>query len=185
MESLRKKIDLTSHHTSQPSIIWCKLAPIKVVAFIWRASLGRIPTSSALMSRGINIPSSLCGSCVGADEQVDHLLVNCPFATYVREMIFIWCGICPPTITGVGELIQFVVTWGNCMKQRRRFIVICYGLLWGIWKFRNDRIFNGTFTTPSRGVEISKSMSFLWIKVRGSGNFCNWDEWRLSPFYVL
>ncbi|CAH1442108.1 unnamed protein product [Lactuca virosa] len=34
---------------------WIKEVPIKVTCFVWRAKLGRIPTTSALSTRGVVI----------------------------------------------------------------------------------------------------------------------------------
>lgn len=186
MELLRCKLDQHTHPTSNTLVIWGKQVPIKVLTFIWRATIGRIPTTMTLMSRGITLSSSTYGFCVSVDEQADHLLVTCPFAAYIREKIFKWCDVTlTPLITGVTDLVQFAVNWERCPKKRRRFIVICYGLLWGIWKFRNDRIFQGKFITLNSGVEYIKSMTFLWIKHRGSRVRLNWDEWSSFPISVL
>nr|KAJ0217551.1 hypothetical protein LSAT_V11C300118220 [Lactuca sativa] len=93
VEVLRRKLDHKLPQVSNPTVVWYKEAPIKVLGFIWRATMGHIPTTTALARRGITISSSACGSCVRSDEHAAHLLVSCPFATSVQEKILTWCGV--------------------------------------------------------------------------------------------
>nr|KAJ0204439.1 hypothetical protein LSAT_V11C500287950 [Lactuca sativa] len=94
VEALRRRIDLNSHQSIiLPQISWCKIIPIKVLCFTWRAGQGRIPSATALQHRGMNIDSTHCSSCIGGVECVDHILIGCLYASYIREKIFEWCGI--------------------------------------------------------------------------------------------
>lgn len=88
-------------------ISWGKTVPIKVSAFVWRANMGRIPSAIELNRRGLKLGSTYCSSCISGDECCDHLLVKCPYATMVRNMIFQWCNIIRPQMETVGDLIQF------------------------------------------------------------------------------
>ncbi|KAL4566158.1 hypothetical protein LXL04_030268 [Taraxacum kok-saghyz] len=45
---------------------------------------------------------------------------------------------------------------------------ICYGVLWTLWKARNDRIFNNKLPSVSRTLDEVLSLVFLWFKHRGS-----------------
>ena len=151
-------------------ISWGKTVPIKVSAFIWRANMGRIPSAIELNRRGLKLGSTYCSSCISGDECCDHLLVKCPYATMVRNLIFQWCNIISPQMETVGDLIQFAANGRGNGKSKVRLTAICYCLIWCLWRARNERIFKGMFIAPNRVVENIKSLVFLWVKCRGSGN---------------
>ncbi|KAI3509571.1 hypothetical protein L1887_24947 [Cichorium endivia] len=180
---LRRFIDQKSEFSlSLPSITWCKEVPIKVNCFIWRASQNKIPSLTALRTRGIEIDSTRCGVCINGVECSDHILVTCPFASLIREKIFKWCGINHQTFSSVDELLGFAANWSQNIQRKKRFISICYGLLWSLWKFRNNRAFSKQFVDPTTGVDSIKSTVFLWIKCRGKEAISDWSEWSSSPF---
>ncbi|CAH1422415.1 unnamed protein product [Lactuca virosa] len=64
---------------------WIKEVPSKVTCFIWRAKMGRIPTTVALAKRRINLQSTTCCLCNSTEECSDHVLVQCPFAKTIME----------------------------------------------------------------------------------------------------
>ena len=89
---LRKIVDVSQVYIPETSVIlWSKVVPIKVTCFIWRAVQARIPTTVALDKRGIAVNSLLCCSCIGAVECSEHVLMNCPFETMIRNNILGWC----------------------------------------------------------------------------------------------
>ncbi|XP_052627091.1 uncharacterized protein LOC128133622 [Lactuca sativa] len=170
-----------------PAITWNKLIPIKVICLVWRAAQLRIPIATALERRGIAVSSTLCCSCIGSPECVDHVLINCPFAHKIRSYIWSWCGLTnvQDSIKTISDLIQFASNWGENIKKRQRFIVICYGMLWNLWRFRNKRLFQMEGISVHRGLECIKVMTFYWIKHRGDKEICSWEDWAISPFYDL
>lgn len=144
VSSIRQHIDKTKVSIPvAPVIAWNKVVRIKVLCFIWRAVQNRTPSTIALDRRGIVVNSLLCSLCIGRPECADHALVECPFATQIRNCIWSWCGVLneQSPIKTIGDLINFASTWGNCQAKRKRFVVICYGLLWNLWRIRNKRLF--------------------------------------------
>ncbi|CAH1443304.1 unnamed protein product [Lactuca virosa] len=101
VECLRNMIDHNPLPLSCPLVRWCKEAPIKVICFIWRAAQGHIPSAMSLAHRGVSLSETMCGSCVGVDESVYHMLVSCHFAQHIRNIIFKWCGVGPTQINTV------------------------------------------------------------------------------------
>nr|KAJ0192616.1 hypothetical protein LSAT_V11C800391510 [Lactuca sativa] len=168
--SLRMKIDnIHINNSVQCKVNWSRTIPLKVICFIWRAALGRIPSAIALQHSGIHIESTLCGSCIGEQECVDHILVKCPYAYKVREQIFLWCGIDLCTAHSVGDLLKSAATWGRCPIKRECFMAICYGMIWALWKHRNNRLFQKVFYAPSIVVENVKAMSLYSV----NSFYCN------------
>ncbi|CAH1452517.1 unnamed protein product [Lactuca virosa] len=82
---LRKKIDQGfTANVNHFQISWCKLIPIKVTTFIWRAVMGKIPSAVALSYRGVTLDTCNCSSFIGGIEYANHILVECPYANYQR-----------------------------------------------------------------------------------------------------
>lgn len=90
----RRLIDSPRARDPCESVInWTHDVPIKVTCFLWRANLRRLPTTYALMKRGMTIRYSVCCFCGNEDEDVEHALWNYPAATIVWLWIFKWCDI--------------------------------------------------------------------------------------------
>nr|KAJ0219093.1 hypothetical protein LSAT_V11C300139740 [Lactuca sativa] len=185
--SIRQLIDkLQVSIPVTPVIVWSKAVPIKVLCFIWRVAQSRIPSAVALERRGIIVNSTLCSSCIGRLECADHVLIDCLFTTQIRNCIWSWCGVSSEqaSLKTISDLIHFASTWDSQVK-RKRFVVICYGLLWNLWRFRNKRLFQMEGTSVHNGIECIKSMVFYWLKHRGNNGICSWEEWFISPFSGL
>lgn len=80
---LHERIKLSGHVVSDGSFDWCKVIPFKILCFIWRAKLGRIPSTVTLKLRRVTIPPIICGSCNLEEESSDHILLLCPSANVV------------------------------------------------------------------------------------------------------
>ncbi|KAL4578688.1 hypothetical protein LXL04_014817 [Taraxacum kok-saghyz] len=149
--------------------------------FIWRVDLGRIPMTDALKKQGVNIDSLMYSACIGGDEEVNHLLISCPYAHAIQEAILSLYGIQKCGLQSVSDLIHYATTWGRCPRLRSRFIAIGYILLWSLWKVRNKRRYRNAFASTSRVVENIKSLTYLWIKYKGKKTL---EEWSSPPLSV-
>ncbi|KAI3710195.1 hypothetical protein L2E82_39969 [Cichorium intybus] len=165
-----------------PDFTWCKEVPIKVNGFVWKAMQNRIPTLTALITRGVKLESTLCGACINEQEHADHILISCPFARHIRKEIFRWCGIPYQNFNTVTELLTFIDNWSRCHRKTKRLRAVCYGLIWCIWRMRNDRLFNNTFSRPSQGAGQIQSVVHLWVKSRGKMGIIDWPGWINYPF---
>lgn len=154
VSSLRQFIDkLQVSIPGISEIVWSRVVPIKVLCFIWRAAQDRIPSAAALEKRGSLVNSLWCSSCIGMNECADHILIDCLFATQIRNNILSWCGVRSDhiSIKTIGDFLHFTTTWGNCNSKRERFTAISYGLLWNLWSFRNKRLFRMEGTSVRQG----------------------------------
>ncbi|CAH1412783.1 unnamed protein product [Lactuca virosa] len=145
---------------------------------------GRIPTATELSKRGVNLETLTCRMCEEKDECPDHALVDCSFAKKkVADGIWRWCNVQVGGFNKVNDLLDFVATWGSCAKRRKIIVVICYGMLWCIWKARNERVFKKNRLPPDKVIEIVKSVTFLWVMNRGKMAELAWKNWSQCPFF--
>ncbi|KAI3749677.1 hypothetical protein L2E82_20293 [Cichorium intybus] len=184
VEALRRRIDQNPCLDGNSKATWCREIPIKVLGFVWRAVLGRIPSADALSSRGVPVLSVSCGMC-GEVETADHILISCRLASRVREWIYRWCGISFFSPTSSWSLLDFVKNWGMCPKKRLLLTMIIYGLFWSLWKARNDRVFKKRIASASWIFDDVMTSVFMWAKHRGKWGSCNWSSWCVSPFSCM
>ena len=166
VEAIRLKLDNTEPATNEVIIPWIHEIPIKVNSFIWRANMGRIPSYIALKRRGVGIPNASCPQCQLEEEDAEHILIRCPVASNVWEPIFKWCNIPKPQFQTIGELIEFVKTWGRCRKRRNNLICIIFGAMWILWKTRCEGVFKVKRTSHFQIIDSVKSVVFTWIRHR-------------------
>lgn len=60
----------------------------------------------------------------------------------------------------VRDLLDFASSWGSCPKKRKVLTLIFYGMLWLVWKARNDKVFNHKSTSPALVADNIKSLVF-------------------------
>ncbi|CAI9265575.1 unnamed protein product [Lactuca saligna] len=110
--------------------------------------MGRIPSNLALKRRGVAIINTSCPQCHLENEDTEHILIRCPVASNVWDLIFKWCNIPKPQFQTVGELIGFVKTWGIRRRRRNNLICVCFGVMWILWKTRCDGVLKNKRTSP-------------------------------------
>ncbi|CAI9277338.1 unnamed protein product [Lactuca saligna] len=136
VDVLRSKIDgrNTLTPTGEGLINRIHEVPLKVNCFMWRASMDRIPTATALLKRGVQNVTSTCSYCELEDEDVNHVILRCLMAVKVWEWVIIWCGLGERKFVTIGELEKFLSQWGTCPIKQKNLISICSGTAWLIWK---------------------------------------------------
>jgi len=181
VNALRYIIDSPQQTPTTEIIKWTHDVPLKVLCFVWRANLGRIPTVTELIKRGITVTSLNCTHCSTEEEDTIHALWSCTFAKTVWEWILRWCDLPTPDIDSIGDLLSFMNERRNGSVKRRDLIPICYGTLWSIWKARCDWIFKQIRASPTKVADNVKSLVYTWVKHRRHDCHYNWMEWCVSP----
>lgn len=165
--------------------VWFHIPPLKVICFVWRACIDRIPTVMALFKRGVRVGTNSCHLCSSGVDDTDHLFTGCSFAGDIWKWLCHWCGIPFRSFNNVSSLVEFAANWGHCPKKKRIFLVIVYGFLWCIWKARNEKVFRSTCANAPKVVDNILALVFDWVKHRGKFNNCNWYVWVCNPFDIL
>jgi hypothetical protein len=141
--------------------IWRSLAPTKVCAFAWQATIDKIPSRVNLAHRGIIKPpeSKDCVFCQGMVETCQQLFLHCNFALGVWYAIFNWLGfayISPSNIS-----ISFACMDGMGVSKRRKkgLLLFWQVVLCSLWRACNDRIFSNKEVSVLEVVESIKYIS--------------------------
>lgn len=74
------------------NVVWEARVPSKIKIFGWRFFKDILPTKLQLSRRGI-IHSShdkMCVFCFRQEEDIDHVMINCPMMRKVWDKIQIW-----------------------------------------------------------------------------------------------
>ncbi|XP_023753812.1 uncharacterized protein LOC111902187 [Lactuca sativa] len=184
-EAFRNKLDEFTPILPGPKVEWMKEVPLKVRCFVWRAKWGRIPSAHALEVRGVQTSSTNCGHCMNCVETADHIFTQCELAVTVCNWIMNWCGTNPGDIDSTEKLLLFAANWSQCSMKRKILTMICYGMIWSLWKARNARIFNHEKRSPNQIIDDIQTLVFYWLKHRGSMGSIRWCDWIVSPFSLL
>nr|GEU95546.1 RNA-directed DNA polymerase, eukaryota, reverse transcriptase zinc-binding domain protein [Tanacetum cinerariifolium] len=86
---VRNSLDVIRLSFSSTATRWCKILPIKVNVFVWRAMLKRLPTRLNLDRRGIDTNSLLCPCCNSIVENSNHVFYSCNVALKLWKKIIV------------------------------------------------------------------------------------------------
>jgi hypothetical protein len=120
----------------------------------WLMVHRKILTSDKLQLRGWD-NSPICSLCGIEPETARHLIMECSFAKQVWSTIWSKLGLqMHATNLFNGDILAW---WETCRKsmvkeQRRNLDGLMY-MAWGIWLQRNNRIFNGVYSTVPQVVD--------------------------------
>ncbi|XP_022028104.1 uncharacterized protein LOC110929283 [Helianthus annuus] len=177
VKSLRRRMEQASNPGPGLGFEWNNWVPLKVNFLAWRIYMGRAATMDGLRRRNVHLDSYLCKMCGEVDETEDHLFSGCQFALAVWDCIAEWTR-CPrlfaftaKDITTVHNQVRGSTKWRKLMQ------LIVMVTLWGIWRSRNDRVFNDKEASVEEVKHGIRQLSLLWFKYRAKRLLVTWDQW--------
>ncbi|GKU89286.1 hypothetical protein SLEP1_g3443 [Rubroshorea leprosula] len=77
------------------SMLWNKMVPLKVSAFVWKVMQNKIPTGDNLLKRGVDGSNSdfTCIFCGKQTETVSHLFFTCDATWAIWHAAYAWWGL--------------------------------------------------------------------------------------------
>jgi len=159
--------------------IWKSKAPTKVVAFSWKLLLDRIPSKWNLKIRNVLPPENSTRSVLcGIEEETSK---HCDKVTIVWEKVMRWVEIyfiTPPNLFVHWECWK---TGGRTKRIRQGLSIIWHATIWGIWRVRNNIIFNNEELDVEAMVEDIKVLSWRWVLNSLKIPTCLYYEWSWNP----
>ncbi|KAK9058373.1 hypothetical protein SSX86_023214 [Deinandra increscens subsp. villosa] len=156
---------------------WCKLIPLKVNLFMWRAVQNRVATYDQLVKRGVQTTSVLCPLCGSMDESICHLLSGCSFSSAVWSLVASWVKIFNMFFFSVVDIVKAVDFLPLENTTRMALCAILFTTCWVIWLERNEAIFNKRQHSVNRVFNDIKSVSFHWVGNRLKSRKLSWEDW--------
>eukprot|EP00253_Pinus_taeda_P036032 PITA_36032 len=154
-------------------IIWKLEAIPKVKFFNWLLLKGKVLTAENLKKRGI-IGPSICPNCCSAEEIIQHLFLDCPFARR--------CWINLSSLGNINwqphqSIPETILEWRkNCPWKDKRsklvkriWAIIPHNLLWKIWLTRNKKIFQNKDSNVRMTCNKAHTMAQETIAVKYKG----------------
>nr|XP_009757801.1 PREDICTED: uncharacterized protein LOC104210569 [Nicotiana sylvestris] len=113
----------------------------KSVFTMWIQCHGRMLTADRLTKWGIQV-NPRCNLCNSADESHMHLFGECSFSRAVWCRLLKWLQMCDASVIPWTQMVTWVIIQSKGKSCKARILKMIYAeYIYGIWKERNNRIF--------------------------------------------
>ncbi|GKC95059.1 RNA-directed DNA polymerase, eukaryota, reverse transcriptase zinc-binding domain protein [Tanacetum coccineum] len=172
--SARKHIDEHILNGCPVSTRWSRCVPIKVIVFIWRLRLDKLPTLMNMDRKGIDVDSLLCPVCREHVESVNHLFFSCGMARDLWVLLARWCDLDILELYNIAEWLLWIDDCQVSKKARLILEGVVAMMMWSLWNFRNALIFLDS--KPKKAIiwDSIVYQSFVWISSRNPKFLLSW-----------
>ncbi|XP_057774834.1 uncharacterized protein LOC130993814 [Salvia miltiorrhiza] len=167
--------------------VWDVPAPHKARVTAWRCLRNRLATCDNLVKRQleISVEETKCNACISSEETADHLFLLCPKATMVWDSIFSWLGVSTVRPRDIVQHFTSFCHFGRGKKCVKILKALWTGIIWILWKNRNESRFEGKPWDVKRMVLEVKGRMWSWIKTfEISGVDVSFDAWCSGDFLL-
>ncbi|XP_071735624.1 uncharacterized protein [Rutidosis leptorrhynchoides] len=157
-----------------------KLFQRKLIIFLWRLAIDRLPTRLNLVSRGVDIGNIGCSICNHGVEDNHHIFFSCLLAKEIWRKVSLWTSVDINRFASWSEWLSWYDQWEENISNKNRMYTIVAATVWVIWRFQNGVIFS---ENPMRKDEIFDSIrnySYTWLFSRSKKQM-SWNSWLVKP----
>ncbi|XP_062008818.1 uncharacterized protein LOC133725545 [Rosa rugosa] len=122
---------------------------------MWKICNDILPSLDRLLTKHVNLESQLCVLCIGRQETTLHLCRDCPFTRAVLNSSQTLDHVCFTTETDSLSVLDWIKFCSGKLTTQHFDMLIF--LLWGVWKERNSRVWEGKTKTVGDVVLLSTS----------------------------
>ena len=148
--------------TFTASWIWKALTLPRIKSFLWQCAHNSIVVKECLKRRGV-VEDGNCPICNREVETILHALRDCPHVQLVWRQIAVQMsnhGFWNSNLTNLLNLNGRLNTIQPTGKPPSK--ILFPFAIWGIWKYRNDFVFNKKMQNPNLVADIqNKAMEFM------------------------
>ena len=113
---------------------------------------------------------------------LNHLFVRCSTTNIVVAHLHGWVDWWPKNAMYTQDIWSLPSSITRDKLRHRVCKMIIAAFCWTIWRYRNNKLFNGTFKNEKEIFREVKFLAFDWIRCRSKfGSLVNWDVWSCNP----
>ncbi|CAL1388326.1 unnamed protein product [Linum trigynum] len=162
-------------------VVWQKIIPSKICTFLWIVFHKRLLTRDNLKKRGIQLPSR-CPLCEKAEENPNHLFINCSFSKEVWWRMRSFVRIASTTVDN-DDISTRIMRW-FCQNPSSPWQwctkVFLHAFCWSIWMERNSRVFKGEAVFPQVTAFRTGCLIASWVSAAGKVDKQVVEAWVLT-----
>lgn len=138
--------------------IWRLQIPHKMKIFIWRFCRNSVPVRRRLNAKGVTLPIT-CPMCLNDIEHLLHVFFECNFARQCWDHVNLSYDMRP---------VEFAPDWllSKINDASSEEVVKVCTVLWGIWYWRNKRVWEDKSVTPAFAMDGSFKSLSEWQRAR-------------------
>ncbi|KAL8133721.1 hypothetical protein AgCh_008966 [Apium graveolens] len=141
------------------SRLWKLHVPHKIKILMWRLCRNNLPVRDRLKAKGVSILVS-CPMCNADLEHIMHLFFECQFVESCWRSVDLSFDM--RNVTSAQEWLLKKFSEASHEELGKIYVV-----LWGVWYWRNKRVWEGKMINPKLAIEGSFRTVEDWRKVRG------------------
>lgn len=132
--------------------------PHKIKLFLWRFCRNTILVKLRLVDKGVRIPVD-CPMCCSGVEDLIHVFFTCPFAMACWN----YTGLALGTIEDQAASNWLLIKLHTTSMQE---VLLIAQVLWGIWFFRNGKVWDNKVVTAAVAMEWSAKSIADWREAK-------------------
>ncbi|KAM6547870.1 hypothetical protein CsatB_019546 [Cannabis sativa] len=145
-------LPITRLHWSKEA--WSRLNIPKHSVIVWLAMLNRLKTQDRLLKFGMQVQGTCC-LCEMEPETCKHLFFECSVAEQCLQVLKLWLNWFVQT-SSLQQLLKWVGKSKLSKFKKGVYTAAIVGLVYNIWKSRNEIIWQNGRVNPTRIVEETK-----------------------------
>lgn len=162
-------------------LLWCKVPPLKAVAFVWKLARGRIATKDQLTRRNCGGQNMACVLCRNFVETAIHLFFHCEVAYQIWIGLYRWWNL---STINAGECCMHYLQHLGLISGKKKSMIwkTCwFSIIWSIWLFRNSIIFDNKQVDIPLVLDLIKIRTWYWVKANLDNVFGCITQWCVDP----
>jgi hypothetical protein len=160
--------------------IWRSYAPLKCKIFCWLVIKHRLWTSDRRARHGLQEHPDVCFTCAQEQDNVEHILLQCPYARMVWSEILQATGL----LTDQPQPDSTLEVWWTRAqswvqrRDKRKFDTLVILVLRTLWKQRNAWVFANVAQqlNTSQIIPKIKEEFSLWMFAKFGGSYATTGE---------